>query len=296
MISARKLLLCACAALAPAAALAQQPTDDSGSAAAVLRPVLSAYTVDAGSAHVADTYLSPLRYSGFTAAFSYERMQAMRFNPERWVMQLHIRSEFARTLNPARNALIYELDIRGSWAMMARWQMPAPWLTLMAGGSTSADFGMFYCPRNGNNPASARAEWAVNATAAAVARFRIGRLPVVARYQAEMALAGVFFSPSYGELYYEISLGNHSRLAHAAWPGNFLRLNNYLTADLLFGATSLRLGYNNYIGSTAAAGIVTRRIVHCFTVGITSEWLALPLRSRSRMPAAADARVISALY
>jgi len=260
-----------------------------------LRPVLSAYTIDVGSAHIADTYLSPLHYNGFTAAFAYERMQAMRFNPERWVMQLHIRPEFARTLNPARNACIYDIDICGTWGMMARWQMPAQWLTLMAGGSTSANIGMLYSPRNGNNPVSARAAWTVNATAAAVARFKIGHLPVVARYRAELALAGVFFSPSYGELYYEISLGNHSNLVRAAWPGNYLRLNNYLTADLLFGATSLRLGYNNYINSTSASDIVTRRIIHCFTVGITSEWLALPLRAGRRVPSA-DARVISAMY
>lgn len=156
------------------------------------RPVLSAYTLDIGTAHIADTYLSPLRYNGFSTAFSYERMQAMRFNPERWIMQLHISPEFARTLNPARNSYIYDLNIHGSWAMMARFRMPATWLTLMAGGSTGADLGMLYAPRNGNNPVSAKASWTVNATAAAVARFRLGRLPIVARYQAEMALAGVF--------------------------------------------------------------------------------------------------------
>ena len=42
----------------------------------VVRPVLSAYMVEAGSAHVCDTYLTPLHYSGWSAAFSYERMQA----------------------------------------------------------------------------------------------------------------------------------------------------------------------------------------------------------------------------
>lgn len=259
------------------------------------RPVLSAYTLDIGTAHIADTYLSPLRYNGFSTAFSYERMQAMRFNPERWIMQLHISPEFARTLNPARNSYIYDLNIHGSWAMMARFRMPATWLTLMAGGSTGADLGMLYAPRNGNNPVSAKASWTVNATAAAVARFRLGRLPIVARYQAEMALAGVFFSPSYGELYYEISLGNHRKLAHGAWPGNYIRLNNYITTDLLFGATSLRIGYNNYIASTSASNIVTRRITHCFTFGITTEWLSLPLRNTSRFPSA-DARIIYAMY
>ena len=51
------------------------------------RPVVSAYTLEAGTAHIAQTYLSPLRYSGPMLALSYERMQAMRFDPERWVMR-----------------------------------------------------------------------------------------------------------------------------------------------------------------------------------------------------------------
>ncbi len=55
---------------------------------AIERPVVSAYTLEAGTAHIAQTYLSPLRYSGPMLALSYERMQAMRFDPERWVMRL----------------------------------------------------------------------------------------------------------------------------------------------------------------------------------------------------------------
>ena len=31
---------------------------------AIERPVVSAYTLEAGTAHIAQTYLSPLRYSG----------------------------------------------------------------------------------------------------------------------------------------------------------------------------------------------------------------------------------------
>ena len=54
----------------------------------VERPVLSSYTVEAGSAHLVETYLSPLKYSGWGTALGYERMQAMRFDPENWVMNL----------------------------------------------------------------------------------------------------------------------------------------------------------------------------------------------------------------
>ena len=57
-----------------------------------IRPVLSAYTVEIGSSHIADTYLSPLKYSGGATALNYERMQAMEFTPEKWVMRLNARA------------------------------------------------------------------------------------------------------------------------------------------------------------------------------------------------------------
>lgn len=70
----------------------------------VLRPVNSSYMVDIGSSHLADTYLSPLKYTGWNAAFQYERMQAMKFRPDSWRQQLLIVLEVNSAENPARNA------------------------------------------------------------------------------------------------------------------------------------------------------------------------------------------------
>lgn len=53
-----------------------------------IRPVAKAFTLDYGGASVLDTYLSSIKYSGYNLRLSYERLQAMRFNPEKWVMQL----------------------------------------------------------------------------------------------------------------------------------------------------------------------------------------------------------------
>ncbi|MCM1066670.1 MAG: DUF3316 domain-containing protein [Muribaculaceae bacterium] len=256
------------------------------------RPVLSAYTIEAGSAHLAETYLSPLKYSGWSTALSYERMQAMRFNPERWVMRLRGRLALERTVNPARNATLWGLGLDLGWGMMHRWQVAPRW-TVMAGGSTDIDAGVLYNARNSNNPAAAKVSWTVNASAAAVLNTHIGRIPVCARYQAELPLTGVFFSPEYGELYYEIYLGNHKGLVRGAWPGNFFRLNNLATLDFRFGRTTLRTGYRCLVFSSKASHIVTRRITHSFVIGVTSEWLSLSAKDRTSR---ADAKIISALY
>lgn len=256
-----------------------------------LRPVTSAYMLETGSSSVADSYLSPITYRGWSAAFAYERMQAMKFDPDNWVMQLNARIELDRGRNHADNATTWRIDGTFSWGMLRRWH-PLQALTIAAGGSTGIDAGCIYNPRNSNNPASAKLAWTVNATAYAAYNLRVGRLPVTLRYQPVLPLAGIFFAPEYDELYYEIYLGNHDGLVHFAWPGNRFAMTNLLTADLHFGATSLRLGYRGYTFSSKANDLVTNIHTHAFVIGLSGEWLSLSRRrSLSR-----DARIISALY
>lgn len=259
----------------------------------VIRPVYAAYTLEAGSAHVAETYLSPLRYSGWNVALSYERMQAMRFNPEHWVMQLNGRLSAADTKNnPARNADIWNCDFDIRWAMMHRWNI-GKGFKIYAGGATGIDLGLLYARRNSNNPVAVQASWTVDATAMLAYNGTIGKLPFCARYQAALPLTGVFFAPAYGEMYYEIYLGNHRGLAHAAWPGNYFRLNNLLSVDLRFGSTSLRLGYRFDVLSTKSSDIVTRRIAHMATIGVAGEWISLSFKNKPNLK---SAKTISAIY
>lgn len=256
-----------------------------------LRPVTSAYMLEIGSSSVADSYLSPITYRGWSAAFAYERMQAMKFDPDNWIMQLNARIELDRGRNHADNATTWRIDGTFSWGMLRRWH-PLQALTIAAGGSTGIDAGCIYNPRNSNNPASAKLAWTVNATAYAAYNLRVGRLPVTLRYQPVLPLAGIFFAPEYDELYYEIYLGNHDGLVHFAWPGNRFAMTNLFTADLHFGATSLRLGYRGYTFSSKANDLVTNIHTHAFVIGLSGEWLSLSRRrSLSR-----DARIISALY
>mgnify|MGYP001026328133 FL=1 len=255
------------------------------------RPVVSAYTLEAGTAHIAQTYLSPLRYSGPMLALSYERMQAMRFDPERWVMRLSGRLDGARTRNnPARNALMWNLNLNLGWSMMRRWNM-GPW-SLYGGGYTSVEGGLLYVPRNSNNPVAAKAAWNVGITASAVYHTSLFGKKLTLRYLGELPLTGVFFSPEYGELYYEIYLGNHKGIVRGAWPGNYFKLNNLVSADIALGRTILRLGYRCNIASTKTNNIVCRHIEHSAVVGVASEWISL---SPTRKPDP-DARYISAMY
>lgn len=278
-------------------ASAHTPTDSCATEPAaeqsveILRPVASAYTLHLGTSHLRDTYLTPLGYSGWTVGLGYERFQAMKFDPERWIMRLNATVDIASDDNPAGTATMWDLDFSPSWAMMRRLR-PAPELTLAIGGIARGDIGVLYLARNSNNPASVKASVTIGATAMAAYNTHLGRLPITLRCQPSFDLLGAFFSPDYDELYYEIWLGNHSGLCHCAWPGSFVHFENLLTADLRFGATNLRLGYRFNLQSTKASGIVSRDISHQFVIGISTEWLSVHSGHRS----IADSRLISAFY
>lgn len=257
----------------------------------IVRPVMSAYTLRAGSAYLADTYLTPIKYSGLNIGIGYERLQAMKFNPGRWVMQLKFNLNIDRTLNKVKNATMWYAGIDFSWGMMHRWRLNHGF-SIGAGGSAGVDVGCLYLNRNGNNPASAKAAITVNATGYAAWNGNIWKIPVTLRYQPTLPVIGAFFSPDYGELYYEIYLGNHSGLAHCAWWGNYFKLDNTITADLHFGSTSLRLGYQCNIFSSKVNHIVTHNYTHAAIIGISGEWISLNPRNKI----IERSRIISATY
>lgn len=256
-----------------------------------LRPVTAAYTIEAGGSSIANTYLTPLKYAGWGTALQYERMQAMKQNPDRLVMRLTAGVRFDRVENEVKNAEMWHLKGNFSWGAAYRWRLPHN-ITVGAGGSTALNIGALYAPRNGNNPVAIEAALTLNATGYAAWHVKLGRIPVTLRYQPTLPLTGVFFSPEYGELLYEVYLGNDKGLAHAAWWGNYFNLDNLLTADIHFGATCLRVGYHGEILSTKVNNITTRTITNAVVVGVSGEWLSFnPYKGLSR-----EARIISALY
>lgn len=257
----------------------------------LIRPVTSSYMLVAGSAHRADTYLSPLKYSGWHTAFRYERLQAMRFDPENWIMRLDLGLNVSNSQNPRRNSSMTAASVKASWGMTKRWMLPYG-LSAGVGGSTSLDLGGIYNSRNSNNPVAADVSWTVDLSGFAAWNGNIGRLPVTMRWQTTLPLAGVFFAPDYGELYYEIWLGNHSGLVHPAWWGDWFRWSNLLTADLHFGSTSLRVGYSGEITTWRVNDITSRAFLHGAVIGITTEWISL----RPRSVLTREARIISATY
>ncbi len=247
------------------------------------RLVQSTWMIGVGSSHLADTYLSPLKYSGWSLGLAYDRTQVSRWS-ERWVTHLKAGVDLDRTLNPVGNAVMWAAQLQVSWGMIRKWEMPAYGINFGVGPAIRLEGGCLYNARNSNNPASAKATATIDLQAFVSKSVRLRGRFVNIRYQPTLPVIGAFFSPKYDELYYELYLGNHSGLVHPAWWGNRFKLDNLVTADIWLGSTALRLGYECSVMTSKVSNLTTRMITHRFVVGITLNWLALRPSENSISP------------
>ncbi len=239
-----------------------------------LRPVSTTWALSVGTSHLTDTYLSPLKYSGWSTAISYNRMQVLPWaNADSWISSLAIGADLDRALNPAGNATMWGIMFHASWGTMKRWKLPYD-ISVAIGPAVNIEGGCLYNGRNGNNPASAKAAVTLDAIGFIAWNANIGKLPFTISYQPSMPVVGAFFSPRYDELYYEIYLGNHSNLAHAAWWGTRFKLDNLVALDLHLGSSSLRIGYDCSWMCSKVNNLTTRMITHRLLLGVTCDWLS----------------------
>lgn len=238
----------------------------------ILRPISDATSVEWGSSKIVDTYLSPLKYSGWRLGLDHTRYRATSFSPERYVVRLHVNAAYESATSPAGNSKMQGALLTSDCNLLRRFAV-APRLTVAAGAGAQVVAGALYNPRNGNNPVNAKAMASLNLTGFADYGFKVWRVPVTVRYTPTLPVTGAFFSPQYGELYYEIYEGNRSGLVHGAWWSRQFRFDHSLTADFRVGASSLRIGYRGEYLSQKVNSLVSRSTVHLLTLGVTTDWL-----------------------
>lgn len=244
------------------------------------RPVSGVYGIEAGGISAYSTYLSPLTYTGASYGIFGNWRKALPFAPEEAIMEFDTRLDFGSMLNPRHTARMLDAEIYFSWGMAWRKRLPCS-IQISAGGDIAADCGLLWLTRNGNNPIAARAYASIALKAGATWRFKIGRLPMLLSEDFRLPVSGVFFSPSYGETYYEIYLGNRSGLAHFGWPGNHLTLSNHIFLTLDFGRTAMSVGYRFAADTSWINHIDTRILSHTFTIGVIPGGLGMKNNKRS---------------
>ena len=132
---------------------------------------------------------------------------------------------------------------------------------------------MIYNFRNSNNPVNAKAYANIGASGMAIYRFQLKNHPFILRYQVNLPLLGLMFSPEYGQPYYEMSISHD-------WGKNicFTSLHNqpalrqFLTLDFPIQSTNLRIGYVCDVQQAKVNHLKSHTWSHAFLVGLVKHF------------------------
>lgn len=257
---------------------------------ALPRSTNSATLVGMGGYNLMDTYLSPgapeRNYTGIGFSVLHERMQMTRLADQRISRQQLFRGELARTENGAATAT----DLAGfatySLGYHYHFTSPLPDLQLLAGVMAQGWLGFIYNTRNGNNPASTKADADLRLSAMAFYTLRIKGYPIRLRYQGAIPFSGVCFSPHYNQSYYEIfDLGNHAGVVQFNSFHNKWAYQQLLTADFPVGALTLRVGFLGNYYRTDLNAIQSHVVSRSFVIGLAVETVKVASLFRKGAPA-----------
>lgn len=219
----------------------------------VNKEVIHSSMIGIGSSNVLDTYLSPYSYTGIDIRIQRETMRMTTLGDGRVSNQSFIDINGAINSNHAGNLDEYAGGIRYSQGWFynlfngnivnpvehssSRWNFAV-------GAAASGYLGAIYIDRSSNNPAQAKADIMIDASAMATYDMRIAGHHFLWRYQMSVPLLGVAFSPNYGQSYYEaFSLGNYDHNVVFAYIGNMPSMRHRLTLDIPIKRYMLRVGY-----------------------------------------------------
>ena len=172
------------------------------------------YQIGLGYTDVLDTYLSQEKFKGTGLTFLNinENTKEQKNWSTIWQHQLHLSVLNDRSEDCSEMEGSYNLYI----GRFRAWYLLDNSLKLQAGLMGEFGLGFIYNMQNSNNPAQARL--ALQARPSGIATYSFSKFSL--RYEFDLPLAGVAFSPNYGQSYYEIfSLGDYD---HNIVPTSFI--------------------------------------------------------------------------
>jgi len=232
------------------------------------RHVMRSVMIGAGHNNTFETYLSPLEYEGPEVRFAYETMRMTRLMDGNVSAQNLLQLHASYTENISQTNHTYGGLVNWSYALHYQFR-PAKGLKILFGPMLDLNAGVVYNRRNSNNPAQAKAYGGLGASGMLIWKFRIRNYPMTVRYQANLPLLGVMFSPEFGESYYEIfSLGNGGQNVVFTSLHNNPSLRQLLTLDFPVGNTVMRVGYVCDLQQAKANNLKSHTYSHDFMIGV----------------------------
>ena len=234
----------------------------------------SSFMLSLGKSHLLDTYLTQSNYEGLHLSLLHEFMNFTDKHTQKWAYQCLSGVEFSTTQTIFQQGRYWQGAIDFN-ATTYRLFSPARNLHIGVGPSLGMEAGFIYNLRGGNNPATAKLS--VHAGAGAMISYQClkwKKLPLYFRYQAIVPAVSAFFSPHFGQSYYEIfTLGNRKGTCIIGSFHNRFDLDQLFTVDMSLGRGYLRLGYSGKMHLTNVHHIKTRIISHSFLIGYTREFI-----------------------
>lgn len=242
----------------------------------VHRYVTRATSYGVGFTNVFDTYLSPQEYKGIDFRLSRETIRMTRLFDGNVSVQNFFQADLGYTHNRADNNNMFSGLVNWNYGLHYQFRLTENF-KLLAGGLLDLNGGFVYNLRNSNNPASAKAYINLDASGIAIWHLKVKHYPLTLRYQINLPVMGMLFSPHYGQSYYEIfSLGHASGVVRFTSLHNQPSLRQLLTVDLPIGKTNMRFSYLADLQQYKVNHLKTHTYSHVFMVGVVKELYRLP--------------------
>ena len=254
-----------------------------------LTAAAQSHMIGVGPSRILDTYISQEKYSGVGITYLYIR--AGKKPNKRWQNNIEHEVDLSKTRDRSHTTSMLEGNYNLYWgrvatvasrtsrtsrsSMTSRTSMASRTsengFQLQAGLAANVNLGFLYDMSTSNNPAQAR--FALNLMPVGIATygFDIKEQHFSLRYELNLPLVGLMFSPNYGQSYYEIfSRGNYD---HNIVPTTFVSAPNFrqlLTLDWQVSEKwAVRVGYLGNYQQADVNNLKSHIYSHRIIIGVT---------------------------